>query len=182
MHQLKKLPPALRHAAFSATTILPGESVEAFERLHKELIAEFIPEGPCEKDIVADMAHLLWRKQNLGTFRIAEVARRRCAEIELEVRGTPFDEMAKAAWVDPAVEARESRQCLQRKTDELGEAYALVELGDTATHEGLMKELEVQDRLDTMIQRCTKRLLMVRGIKSLSAPPPSKSVRQIAAE
>jgi hypothetical protein len=181
MHQFKKLPTALRHAAFSATTILPGESVEDFEKLLKQVRAEFSPEGACEEDIVSTMAHLLWRKQNLHTFRLADVARQRCDEIDQKVHGPKFYEMAqKFNEPDPAVKNAQARQI---KQDAFGEVpCTLVELGDAATLEGLMKELEVQDRLDAMIHRCVKRLLMVRGIKSLSVPPPSKSVRQIAAE
>jgi hypothetical protein len=41
-------------------------------------------------------------------------------------------------------------------------------MGEAATIEGLVKELEVHDRLDAMIDRCIKRLLMARGLKSMS--------------
>jgi hypothetical protein len=62
--------------------------------------------------------------------------------------------------------------------NELGELYALVEMGEEATLDHLMKQLEVQDRLDAAIDRCIKRLLLVRGVKSMSigstsAPPQS---------
>ena len=39
-----------------------------FEKLHRDLIAEFTPNGPFENDIVATVARVLWRKQNLETF------------------------------------------------------------------------------------------------------------------
>jgi len=55
--------------------------------------------------------------------------------------------------------------------NELGEQYALVEMGEEATVDCLMKELEVQDRLDSMIDKCLKRLLFVRGLKSISSAP-----------
>jgi hypothetical protein len=42
--------------------------------LHRGLIAELTPVGVLEEDIVADLARLIWRKQNLKTFRIAELA------------------------------------------------------------------------------------------------------------
>jgi hypothetical protein len=59
---------------------------------------------------------------------------------------------------------------------ELGEAYEFVEVGETATVERLLRDLGVEDRLDAMIDKCLKRLLFLRGIKSLpmassSAPP-----------
>src|SRR5436190_1824990 len=79
-----KLHPALKHAGYSTTTLLPGEDPAAFKKLHQDLIADLNPNGPLEADIVATMARLVWRKQNLQTFRIAERARKRWAAIESE--------------------------------------------------------------------------------------------------
>ena len=85
---VKKHHPALKHAGYSATGILPGENPAEFEKLHRELIAEFNPNGALENDIVATMARLVWRKRNLETFRIAERARARCAQI-MNVKRSP---------------------------------------------------------------------------------------------
>jgi hypothetical protein len=52
---------------------------------------------------------------------------------------------------------------------ELGKNYQLVEIAETATVECLMRELEVEERLDAMIDRQLNRLLLLRGIKSLPA-------------
>ena len=41
-------------------------------------------------------------------------------------------------------------------------------MDELATIEELIEELELLDRLDGMIDRSIKRLLMVRGVKSLS--------------
>ena len=68
--------PALKHGAYSATAVLPGESRAAFEKLHRDLIDELNPSGVLEDEIIADMARLVWRKQNLGTLRIAERAQK----------------------------------------------------------------------------------------------------------
>src|SRR5688572_14006470 len=70
----KKIWPALKHGAYSTTAVLPGEDPAAFERLHKDLRAEFGPTGALEEDILANMARLIWRKKNLATFRKAELA------------------------------------------------------------------------------------------------------------
>ena len=43
-----------------------------------------------------------------------------------------------------------------------------------------MKELDVADRLQGMIDRCLKRLLVLRGVKSLSSAVASDSPPQIA--
>jgi hypothetical protein len=81
---LKEIHPALKHAGYSATTLLPGEDRAAFEELHRRLIADFTPVGALEEDIVADMARLLWRKKNLATFRVAELAYARREQIKHE--------------------------------------------------------------------------------------------------
>jgi hypothetical protein len=40
---------------------------------------------------------------------------------------------------------------------ELGERYALVEIGETATMDRLLQDLAVEERLDAMIDKCLKR-------------------------
>src|SRR5215475_14228801 len=82
--RFKKIHPALKHAGYSATALLPGEDRTAFEKLHRALIAEFTPVGALEEDIVADLARLIWRKQNLATFRIAQLADARREQIKDE--------------------------------------------------------------------------------------------------
>src|SRR6266480_3209426 len=106
--RVKKLHPALKHAGYSTTALLPGEDPAAFKKLHQDLIADLNPNGPLEEDSVATIARLLWRKQNLGVFRIAERARNREAAIysekvpphEFELLPIPLREK-----VDPAVRA-----------------------------------------------------------------------------
>jgi hypothetical protein len=71
--RVQKTHPALKHEGYSATTIPPGEDSAAFEKLQRQLIAEYSPEGMLEHDAITTMARLFWRKQNLGTFRMAEL-------------------------------------------------------------------------------------------------------------
>jgi len=73
--KFKKRHPALKHGGYSSTAVLPGENPAEFEELHQALIAELAPTGALEEDIVADIARLVWRKQNLATFRRAEDVR-----------------------------------------------------------------------------------------------------------
>ncbi len=175
--RVKKLHPALKHAGYSATSVLPGESAAEFEKLHQELIAELAPDGALENDIVATMARLVWRKRNLMTFRIAELARDRCVQIRSKI---PQDEAILKSFepfkiVDPAVREAATRAAEHQIRTELGETYELVELGEAATVDRLMKDLEVQDRLDAMIDKCLKRLLFLRGLKSISISSISAS-------
>ena len=51
---------------------------------------------------------------------------------------------------------------------ELGELYDLAEMGEEATIERLMRDLQVQERLDAIIDKCIRRLAMVRALKSVS--------------
>ena len=172
--QVKKHHPALKHAGYAATGILPEENPAEFEKLHRDLIAEFTPDGALENDIIANMAHLVSRKKNLETFRIAELARARYAQIMRE--RVPEDKIdypdlmfgTVIEKVDPAVREAAMRAAVDQARKELGDAYGLVEIGEIASVDQLMKGLEVQDRLDAMIDKCLKRLLFLRGLKSIS--------------
>jgi hypothetical protein len=184
----KILHPALKHAGYCAMGVLPGENKGEFEKLHRDLIDEFKPNGAYENDIVATMAHLLWRKQNLETFRIAERARQRSKQIRDET--VPEDRVEYAAMpllgvvvhepVDPAVREAAIRAANERAHKELGETYELVEIGEIATIDSLTKDLEIHDRLDATIDKCIKRLLMVRGLKSISSESFSAPPKRLA--
>jgi hypothetical protein len=56
----------------------------------------------------------------------------------------------------------------------------LVEIGEAATLDGLMKELASEERLEAMIDRCLKRLLFLRGLKSLPSAASSVPLHRIA--
>jgi hypothetical protein len=164
----KKTPPALKHAGFSCTSVLPGEDASEFEKLHRAIVAELGLDGALEDEIGHSLAHFLWRKKNLAIFGIAQRAQQRMREIrdtllprlnsDAETSGaTEFEEIFQKKWQAAEVQARK----------EFGEHYGLVEVGDEATLEGLAKQLAILDRLDSMIDRCLKRLLLIRGLKSL---------------
>ena len=177
--QIKKRRPALKHAGYSATSILPGESEAEFGKLHRELISELVPNGVLEDETVAAIAHLVWRKRNLVTFRIAEIAQQRLNQL----RGAmvPGIDVPKS---DESIEFErtfiEKCQVAEKQAHrELGELYALVEMGHAATVDRLMKDLEVQDRLDAMIDKCLKRLLFVRELKSMFIGSTSASPKSL---
>jgi len=168
--QVKKLHAALKHGAYSATAVLPGEDLAAFKKLHQECIAHYAPVGPLEDDVVATMARLLWRKQNLPTCRLAELALEYEAAIRKEKLPTPLEEIAEFGVLPGGREAAlQAAEDQARK--ELGDRYALIEIG--ATIDRLLQELMVEERLDAMIDKCIKRLLHLRGLRSLSTAPSS---------
>ena len=153
--QVNKLHPALKHGGYSATSVLPGEDRADFEKLHQDLIAEFNPVGALEHDIVATVARLLWRKRNLATFRIAELVK----VLEFQISHGLYDRHEHDVAMQSAVD--EVRK-------EIGAAYELTQIGDTATVQCFLRDLKIEDRLDAMVDKCLKRLLFVRGLKSIS--------------
>ena len=45
-----RLPAVIKHGAFSAMTLMPGEDATAYEQLHAQLVAELCPAGVLEED------------------------------------------------------------------------------------------------------------------------------------
>ena len=177
--RVKKFLPALKHAGYSTTALLPGEDPGAFKKLHQDLIVELAPNGALEEDIVAIIARLVWRRQNLGTFRIAERVRERWAAITSEKVPASFlvefqPLLGKQIEIDPAVRAAAWKAAKDQARAEFGAAYDFVEMGEIATVEQLAKDLVVEGRLDAMIERCLKRLLYLRGLKSISTTSASE--------
>jgi hypothetical protein len=183
-NRANKTHPALKHAGYSAATILPGEDAAAFDRLHQKLAAEFNPAGPLEESIVADMAHLMWRKQNLATYQIAPRINEYCKQVALKnVVAEPPAYSLSVPGFDGSPEYQEqlreaTRMAERQVRQEIGEIYSLIDIGELATIEGLMDELNVSERLDGLIDKCLKRLLMVRGVKSLSLTSPSAPAKK----
>ena len=222
--------PALKHAAYSGMSLLPGEDPAEFETLHNDLVAEYAPTGQHEHEIVETMARLMWRKRCLWSYGLAEFARKRYSAIKLEqekagetrsheiwtkerehrekvdnaldqyraekdAKEEPLsrEEMLqiKAQLADPDVSAEEDYRELWGKVyqhpkfrehtaqqqaeekhirREMGDApFELARISHVTTTGYLMHELSIIDRIDAMIDRCLKRLLLVRGIKSISA-------------
>jgi hypothetical protein len=161
--------PALKHGVYSGTALLPGEDPGDFEKLLNKLIADIAPAGPLEQDIVANMARLIWRKQNLSIYRLADLAKQRISKIrdELVPRNNHFVSLSQDTRDPEKVKAAEKAADAQAQK-ELGPFYELAKLDQVATIDYLQNELSLTDRLDGMIDRCIKRLLLVRGLKSIS--------------
>jgi hypothetical protein len=198
--RVKKLHPALKHGGYSATVLLPGESVDEFEKLRRDLIANFTADGALEEDIVADLAGRLWRKQNRATFRAAQVARQHYKAIvsrEFDrLRASDLTEEEEKedsilAWYGITEETKLQKKAMLAEREkairaaddiarnELGDMYELAKMADTVTVVCLMEDLAVEERLDAAIDKCLKRLLLVKGLKSISASsssaPPNRS-------
>jgi hypothetical protein len=168
---VNKIHPALKLGAYAATTLLPGENPAHFEKLHRELIAELAPNGALEENIVSSIARWVWRKQNLATIRVAERSR----YLAIRSARLPDNILGMLGDTDLAKSEQAMRAAEDEAREELGDRYRLVEIGETATFDGLEKDLGIEERLDGMIDRCLKRLLFLRGLKSISAASSSSA-------
>ena len=182
---VNKSHPALKHGGYSTTTILPTESVAEFEKLHRDLISELVPNSALADDIVATIRRMVWRKRNLPTFRTAAVAR---FNYEI-IMSREFSRMLPEETLPPEfqggdyteAEAKQNKAISDVARKELGDdAYKLANVGETATVNGLMNDLEVRERLNAMVERGLKRLLFVKGLKSIWAPSSSSPSKRLA--
>ena len=137
---VKKFRAALKHGAFSATAILPGEDPAALKELHQKLIAELTPVGALEDHIVWTIARLVWRKEHLATLRIGELVLEHESRIQAQKSQFELLEMEKysAERREATMQAAED----QARKD-LGANYELVEIGEVATVDRLLQDLAV---------------------------------------
>lgn len=94
----EKFPHALKHGAFSALSILPGEDPNEFIELYQSIAAELLPDGPIEKDAVKTIAFSIWRASHLTIFRRAEWARAKYGEDEQKPDEVPETEPARSQY------------------------------------------------------------------------------------
>ena len=114
------LPVVIKHGAFSAMTLMPGEDAAAYEELHAQLVAELRPSGVLEEEIVSSVARLVWRRRNLATLRAAKLAQDRLWELKFEKLNAVSGQAERAEDVE-LDQARESAQAQAR--EELGDIY-----------------------------------------------------------
>ena len=77
--QVKKVHPALKHAGYAATALLPGENPADFEQLHRDLFAELKPKRQLEELATRWKAAINSTRASLRGFRVK--AQSRLAEL-----------------------------------------------------------------------------------------------------
>jgi hypothetical protein len=174
-----RMPSVAKHGGYR-TGLLAGEDPARFEKLHRDLVAEFSPSGALEEDIVWTMARLLWRKHHMEIVRAAQRAWACYDRIESRRRNELCKEILRSYTITndlpPEVE-NELRQAVENEArEELGNDYKFIEAGKDATSAQVIKNFDVEARLDSMIDACLKRLLHVRGFKSLSSSTSSAAL------
>jgi hypothetical protein len=171
-----RIPPALKHGLYSGLGRLPTEDRAEYEKFVREIVDEYAPSGRSEVDIVSNMAQLMWRRQNIQTYLIAKCAKALSESIHIRLGpgevGPQLVWPKIGEWKEDTRSSEEIEVMRKAARDEaksqLGETQELVRLGDVTTTEFLLEHLSVVERLDGMIDRYIKRLLMVRGVKSMS--------------
>jgi hypothetical protein len=181
MRKISKLvPPALKHGIYSAIGLLPTEDPVEFEKFKLEIFDDYEPAGRSEIIIVEEIAGLQWRLQHLPTYGVAMRARERRSAIYSKLPATGWYPTLVGFEPEPESRSPEELEALRKSVEkeartELGPAIELVEIGDVATIEYLEKELGIRERLHGVIARLEKRLLFLRGIKSISPSSATSS-------
>jgi hypothetical protein len=170
-----RVPSALKHGLYSGIGLLPTENPAKFRKFKKQRFAELALVGPLEEDIGDQIVCLEWRLKNLFTYELAKRAKQRHHSIYAQLH-PPQYEPYMLPLIDPNYEPPSPEELAARRKAadehaqaELGDAIELVELGDVVTYEFLEKRLAIMERLEVMIARVYKKLLYVRGIKSMSS-------------
>jgi hypothetical protein len=167
-----KVPPALKHGAYSKAALLPGEDPAAFEHLHRGLIAEFTPHGQMEEETVATLAQLMWRRQNIAKFEIGQLSNRLAKDLRAAADENPQyenneEDDRRISWVGKMHRAKRQLEKTQEENRKGASAVEFLEL--------TMKQFQVEERLDAMIDRQLKRLVLVRGVKTIMSSAPTVS-------
>jgi hypothetical protein len=170
--RVKLTPPAFKHAGYSATAVLPGENRAEFEKLHRRLASEYLPSGPLQQLIVMDMARLIWRREHLAIFHAAKIAREPFVSEE-RTYGSSFGTLRHSEELKAADCAAFIKSDENQARNELGDMYDLVAAGEVATVPFLLRELDLMERLNGMIDSCIKRLLQAKGLSSISVSTPA---------
>ncbi len=174
-----RVPSALKHGIFSGIGLLPTENSAKFRKFKKQIFAELGLVGPSEEDIGDKIVCLQWRLKNLFTYELAKRAKQRHRSIYAQFDPPQYEPYMLAPLIDPDYHepeppspeelAARRKAADERAKAELGDAIELVELGDVVTYEFLQKQLAILEQLEGNITRAYKKLLYVRGIKSMSS-------------
>ena len=148
-------------------------------------------------------SHEIWTKKSEHDEKVDNALEQYLAEKDAKGEPPSDEEMQQieAQYADPDVAAeeeydelliklmahpkhREHTAQLQAEEEEIRRemgdaAFELARIPRVATTGYLMHELSIIDRIDGMIDRCLKRLLLVRGVKSISPSLSKPTPKQI---
>ena len=162
---------AWKHGGYSNLGVLPGEDPREFERLHQSLIDEWEPSGPTEHDAVLSIAKCLWRKSRLTVYAQAEVRKHLAVDFNdpLQAAWDAYDEQSRKAAQLPLSD--ELKRALKLESKDRAKQQIKQQLAEfdeqQVTPESLVKEIELEGRLDARIDRLVKRLFQLKAGKQM---------------
>jgi len=161
---------ALKHGAFSEILILPGEDAEEFEKLKKGLFAEYNPSGASEEFTMMAIAKAHWQEMRLSLYQRGQLLRQR---LDLLAPGWDPMESMYTSWGNAA------RENTIAPADDKSVDEALLELGKLLTLEYLDKELEVETKIQSKLDRLYKRFFHMRAAKQMARSVESPTALQL---
>ena len=189
MSHLQRPSGALGHGLFSTCTVLPGESVEEFDAMHAQLVADYEPQGPIEIDIVESLAGVLWRKRRLQGLTRAPRPEPEMREMIMDpkhpryvpgkwthaiVRKNMPDRPPLPAYVPgdwararPAVDPSSDVLAASDQAEQASAASSVapIEEGLLPTLEAVVEGFETVEKFDALIGRHIARLGRAKGLR-----------------
>jgi hypothetical protein len=179
---LRELHPFLSPSNYSAMSVLPGENSAQFKKFREDLSDEYSPVGLSKIEQVGNIAGLMWRKKYLVTYRRARLARRYRNEV-VDQRLGRSSPVGPLLTKEDAAQARRDEQTVETAEREvrkdLGPDSVLLDLEEVVSFETLTKELDVHERLDGMIARAIKQLVVTKGMKEVAGLGPSTQMLRL---
>jgi hypothetical protein len=176
MPETKRPLNAWKHGGYSSLGVLPGEDPEEFNHLHQSLVREWQPLGASECDTVLSIAKCTWRKNRLTIYSQLEVRKQSVAEDPLSRAWDAWDEVArKQGRVSPSATPKQEEVVVKEDEHRLQQdALAAQELAELEqiTPESLIREIELESRLDARIDRLFKRLFQLKAVKQMMGLAP----------
>jgi hypothetical protein len=203
---------ALVHGTYSSDIVLPWEKAEDFYELLKGIREEFTPQGTTENRIVFDLAHLYWKKARVNRLtqllvRQTPVAAQIVASGKRTIKGIcahldapPVDkndgldvslkqaDMLSSIIPDLKIAEEEKNRFLgmielfQKVIADVRRPKSFMGGALSSLVDELAKCVELESRLDGMIDRTIQRLAAAKEFKRIYAPAvliASKPVKDI---
>jgi hypothetical protein len=176
MPETKRPLNAWKHGGYSSLGVLPGEEPEEFNHLHQSLVREWQPSGASECDTVLSITKCIWRKTRLTIYSQLEIRKQSVAEDPLSRAWYAWDEVVrKQGQVSPSATPKQEGVVVEEDERQLQQdALAAQELAELEqiTPESLIREIELESRLDARIDRLFKRLFQLKAVKEMMGLAP----------
>jgi hypothetical protein len=128
---------ALVHGFYASEIVLPWESAEEFEQLHKDLKNEWSPDGRMEQETVVSLARLFWIKRRL--MRTWDLGFRKDPLVE-EIANS-----GKKSWAEIIDYLRDQAKAYFNEFDAANDLYSKMKAITDVLHEETARRLQKQE-------------------------------------